>query len=135
MIPRTHIEFNDDHTEAWVVVEQTDSGWLSGLMGADGPCDTCDGASVLRDEEHDDAGRVVGVVWEHCPDCDGTGRHTFTIDIECPVLTFEGSAIHDHPDVNPCPVCSGVTTYRVSVVPGMVEKQEDGTWRVRLKIH
>ncbi len=32
-------------------------------------CPTCGGAEVIRDEELDEAGVVVGVVWEPCPDC------------------------------------------------------------------
>jgi hypothetical protein len=99
MTPATHIRFNDAHTEAWMLAPDFASFMV--YRQIDRQCDMCYGRGT-------------------CVLCDGTGRHTFTIDIECPVLAFEGSAVHDHPDVNPCPVCSGVTTYRVSVVPGMV---------------
>jgi hypothetical protein len=51
-----------------------------------------------------------------CPNCDGTGRHTFTVEVgeheRPPTLAMEraGEAL-----------CDGCTrTYRVSVVPGMV---------------
>ena len=29
---------------------------------------------------------------------------------ECSIRRFEGPAIHDHPDVNPCPECGGGRT-------------------------
>jgi len=52
------------------------------------------------------------LVARHCPDCDGTGRHTFTIEVACEACGDR----HDHPIGN----SSGGATFRVSVVPDMV---------------
>ena len=55
-----------------------------------------------------------------CPECNGTGCHTFDVEVECPVRCspadhlFQGGAT--------CSVCNGssMLTYRVSIEPGMV---------------
>lgn len=54
-----------------------------------------------------------------CSDCGSTGRHTFDIEVECPTCT--GRAEWCGFDGIGNPACSnGVTTYRVSIVPGTV---------------
>jgi hypothetical protein len=80
VIPSTAIHFNNDGTEAWWV-----TGWLSvrseqgRSVTIDRPCDTCGGfQSIQADVE----GVSMGL---RCPDCDGTGRHTFEITLPCPV--------------------------------------------------
>jgi hypothetical protein len=81
----------------------------------DRPCDTCYEPDFRVSSGYDDAND------RQCPDCDGTGRHTFTVEAEP----------HDPENWTE----NWRHTYRVSVVPGMVEEQEDGTWRVQLQIH
>jgi hypothetical protein len=98
MIPHTHIEFNDAHTEAWVVGDE----WFWGAWHVrDRPCDTCDGDGEFFNDLSDSM--------TDCPDCDGIGRHTFTIDV--------GPYDIREPHVT---VYNAVTTHRVSVVPDMV---------------
>ena len=61
-----------------------------------------------------------------CPDCDGAGWHTFDIEVECDGPIGANIASTDG---------TFRRLYRASVVEGMVQEQEDGTWRVQLKIH
>jgi hypothetical protein len=100
MIPHDRIHFNDDGT-AWLVEEalpDSPSGWPA--TRNDYPCDTCVSWG----------GR--GMSFKNCRDCDGTGRHTFEIEVAC-------EACGDRHDI-PIGNSSGGATYRVSVVPGMV---------------
>jgi hypothetical protein len=108
MIPADHWRDNGDDT-SWVVTSDPRNlltGWVDGPI--DRPCDTCDGLKQVRDycssEECDDPHCTL--VTLHCPDCDGTGRHTFTIEVD----TGEWSS-----------VVQGMKTrtLRVSVIPGM----------------
>lgn len=97
MIPADHITIDGD--TAWLVVASITAPFGEPLPAAlDRPCDTCGGTGLVppKPEPHP---QVPGF----CPDCDGTGRHTFTIG-----------------------------TRRVHVVPGMVvpimaasDKRED----------
>lgn len=95
MILADHISFNDDATAWWVPDpgEWTDYGSI--LNELDRPCGLCDGAGC------DDP-----VDFYQCLVCDGTGRHTFTIEVEVPRITMW--------DTN------ARRTFRVSVVPDMV---------------
>jgi hypothetical protein len=113
MIPADSITFNDDGT-AWLVEEalpDSPSGWPA--TRNDYPCDTCGGGLEEAFQWRD--WQTVSMI-QDCPDCDGTGRHTFTVEVgghsRTPSLSMELSG------EAPCDGC--VRTYRVSVVPGMV---------------
>jgi hypothetical protein len=108
MIPADHISFNDDGTEAWVVL----NGAVAAVNGTtpwhgyDRPCD-----HPYYNEE------TGSCVWENVPRGCIDGRHTFTIEVEF-VCVDDG-----HADGYECPAdCTGrsFATYRVSVIPGMV---------------
>ena len=123
-IPASHIKFSDDRTTAWLVVsaDPSEYGWDVALNR---PCDTCDGSLEQLIVER-------GVV--RCPDCHGSGRHCFEIEVRtectCERRTIGGGAgWYDH--ATDCPVRSikgylasdgwhFVRTLTVSVVPGMV---------------
>lgn len=103
MIPADHIAFNDDGT-TWLVFGDDDNErmflpaeWADDL---DRPCDTCGGNWQDYLEPLDRDGNVVSP----CPDCHGTGRHTFDIEV-----ADERRPWPEHHK-----------TYRVSIVPGMV---------------
>ena len=108
MIPANHITINGD-TAWWVF----DHGLqLIDLAAADVPCDGCfNGEYPIWD--HND-------VEVECPDCDGTGRHTFAIEVECVGTLMP----NDHGGLTCDGGCSdypyGVVTHRVHVVPSMV---------------
>jgi hypothetical protein len=84
MIPADSITFNDDGTAWWVVRKCPEPRGQQSMhtdcnVGAtilDQPCDTCGGEGVVDDLDND--GAVVTCEW-----CDGTGRHTFEIEVEC----------------------------------------------------
>ena len=123
-IPASHIKFSDDRTTAWLVVsaDPSEYGWDVALNR---PCDTCDGTLEQLIVER-------GVV--RCPDCHGSGRHCFEIEVRtectCERRTIGGGAgWYDH--ATDCPVRSikgylasdgwhFVRTLTVSVVEGMV---------------
>ena len=117
MIPADYWLDNGDGT-AWIVFAEGSvfDQHFTGIRGDDRPCDTCDGGGYPNHE------------LPICPDCDGTGRHTFTVEVACPCTLGRSGSMPD---------CggTGIRTHRVSVVPDMVEEQEDGTWRVQLNIH
>lgn len=123
MIPADHIMI-DGNTAWWVdhrplrnnpalqaVLDQTVTA-----KALDRPCDGCDGRGTIS--------QVVTVPHVvtirdaiYCPDCDGTGRHTFTIEVAC-------EACGDRHDI-PIGNSSGGSTLRVHVVPDMVLKIVD----------
>lgn len=145
MIPSTAIAF--DGNRAWVVVTPDPKrGGISGRWFAR-PCDTCGSLVRAGDQVIDPEGRrwvngrsVARYEPFTCPDCDGTGRHTFEIEAECEVVnsvehrkpfsrervaTWDGSWRKE------------VIRYRVSVVEGMVlpitdNDECDGTHRIVL---
>jgi hypothetical protein len=84
-IPASSIHFNDDGT-AWVIPQ--DDFMAGGFRNYDRPCDFC-------------YGRGTDKV------CDGTGRHTFTVEVEAGPLFDHGG-------------WGGTRTFTVSVVPGVV---------------
>ena len=70
-IPASSIHFNGDGTAWWVF----DENGPAPQFQASRPCDTCDGCG--------------NICWGGTPettlpdgDCDGTGRHTFTVEVE-----------------------------------------------------
>ena len=73
MIPADSFLLSDDGTTALVVFGGvpgwTPIGWEA-LFNR--PCVVCKGL-----------GRDIADLVTPCPDCDGTGRHTFTIEVEC----------------------------------------------------
>jgi hypothetical protein len=96
--PTDHISFNDDGTAWWALGSWTldDSPPVKHL---DRPCGSCGGSGYVSDEMVIDA---------PCPDCDSTGRHTFTVEVEQLCDTLANALRCD------------LITFRVSVVPGMV---------------
>jgi hypothetical protein len=138
MIPRTHIEFNDDHTKAWLVMPAdpistafmirnewfpcSSDGVPDWWAALDRPCETCNGRKAVEAEFWDltDPNNHLG--WVDCPDCHGTGRHTFAIDIKCPTYgdTHIGSVRAGTGRCEHGGCTGGILTFRVSVVPGMV---------------
>jgi len=112
MIPADRIAFSDEGTEAWWVayhpvmlrpgcVGEGHAGVRSfDVRNLDRQCDTCRGSGA--------ADVVRGICVFMCEVCDGTGRHTFEIEI----ATGEGwSSVTQQ---------NKTRTHRVSVVPGMV---------------
>jgi hypothetical protein len=76
-IPSTDITIDGD--TAWLVVRNQD-GWFW-KTDHNRPCDTCNGHGHVRQRLHDAPGIHRPVT---CPDCHGTGRHTFTLDVQEP---------------------------------------------------
>jgi hypothetical protein len=94
MIPADHFLDNGDGT-AWIA---THGGLGIDLFDSfDRPCDTCDGLKVIELRPYGRGNE------RRCPDCDGTGRHTFTVEVEW----VDGQRTPPQ-------------RFRVSVVPGMV---------------
>jgi hypothetical protein len=104
VIPASHISFNNDGT-AWYVFSESAKWWAD---IKDRPCDTCLGTK-LRVVSSPDGSEVYHGPGP-CPDCNGTGRHTFTIEVawQTEVDAYESQS------------------YRVSVIPGMVLPIVDG---------
>ena len=104
MIDADHWHDCGDGTAWWVVepihrmgvTNTVGDGWHdpSWFKSLDRPCDGCDGEGFASNE------MVMGV---DCPDCDGSGRHVFDLEVawQTEVDAYEQA-------------------YRVSVVPGMV---------------
>jgi hypothetical protein len=149
MIPAADFHLNGDGTAWWRVqgmigapLVKFPDGFMDARTAFDGPCDACQGRPWFLEtsccgyrtevtqrglwSECDDirtsfldfvdGHERVGVITK-CPDCDGTGRHTFTIEVSFGPMT------------------RGARILRVHVVPGKIEKQEDGAWRIELQIH
>jgi len=57
-------------------------------------CETCDVVGCTREEELDEAGVVVGIIWEVCFDCGGSGRHV--IDLAVPGMVTFGEPPNVH---------------------------------------
>ena len=97
-----HIAFTDDGHAWWVGAPST---YLLDLVR---PCDFCptwfhggnDGSSPLG---------------KRCPDCGGSGRHVFTIEVDCLCASYVDGPYKSGP-------CGGTgfVRHRVSVVPGEV---------------
>ena len=74
-IPQTDIAIDGD--TAWLV---DTPGMSVGWEQRNRPCDTCEGSGHVRKRLHDAPGIHRPVT---CRNCGGTGRHTFTLDVEC----------------------------------------------------
>jgi hypothetical protein len=117
MIPASHWHLNGDG-KLWVAASSHGSRYrpVAGWRSLDRPCDTCDGLGVGHPQESQTEG-----YWEPCLDCDGTGRHTFTVEVanQC---AFHQAKLHEngHPDRGHCICGERPDTFRVSVVEGMV---------------
>jgi hypothetical protein len=110
MTPASSIAFSEDGKQAWLLLDSEPFRGIGGAIEAtdyyvedvktwDRSCDTCNGFGW-----GEDSGGMGGR--ESCSgDCDGTGRHAFTIEVGC-------NGIHDGG------WCSG--PLRVSVREGMV---------------
>ena len=113
MIPASDIRFSEDGTRAWVVASDPRNVWGSDTMN-DRPCDTClcpgDG-----DLCGDGGPHQIGA---SCPDCSGTGRHTFNIEVavQTEVDAYESD------------------TYRVSVLQ-VRQNAKSGDWIIELAVH
>jgi hypothetical protein len=116
-IAATAITINGD--TAWLVVPL--SGYHPNVATTythyNRPCDRCHGTGRMLE---DDASRPT------CPDCYGTGRHTFTIDVRCDLCEGHG-AFMDVSPMKPCSSCrgAGVTTLTVHVVEVLPIYAED----------
>jgi hypothetical protein len=100
-IPASSIHFNGDDT-AWLVIPLLLD--VEMMVTEDRPCDTCGGEPDTR--------VLTATEWfDHCPDCDGTGRHTFTVEA--------GQCICNG-DSPPADDCEGVRSLRVSIREEMV---------------
>jgi hypothetical protein len=89
-----------DGTACWVIPDLMSILTDYGKPPLDRPCDTC-GGTLAQGQAPDD----------RCPDCGGTGRHTFTVEVG----TYTPNGIPDDPSI--AIYCE---RRRVSVVPGMV---------------
>jgi hypothetical protein len=107
--------------EAWWVrddaLPDSPSGWP--ITALDRECDTCHGAGKVPGMNHSPGDLLFA-----CPDCSGTGRHTFTVEVEneewhCETCNDSGIS-HTGDTASDCGYCPTDHTYRVSVVPGMV---------------
>jgi len=109
-IPADHWLDNGDGTVWWVLMPIDRVQLAAKEADIDRPCDTCDSGDLRP------AGwlYIRGEGWQLCPDCDGTGRHTFTVEVERPIPMLNANP--DRPDIT----SNEIRTYRVSVVPGTV---------------
>lgn len=125
MTPADHWHDNGDGT-AWLVFDdhavRGDRWWDSRRYMSDlgRPCDTCGGFCRLRENAADSYGRP-------CPDCDGTGRHTFDVEVECSCACHRLHSKYPGLSRDALGQCKrdgscvgGTLTYRASIVPGMV---------------
>ena len=104
MIPADHITFDGDM--AWWVLDEDYEFDSVHARSLDRPCEWC--------QRHLSSG-----AWPNCPDCNGTGRHTFQIEVECDVCADRAEWCGFDGIGNP--LCSnGTVALRVSIVPGMV---------------
>ena len=83
MIAATNIAIDGDN--AWAI-DDKDRWWHVNL---DRPCDTCDGVGWLTWKSLTKSGTKSF----DCHDCDGTGRHTFTLDVAQRILESYGHYI------------------------------------------
>jgi hypothetical protein len=123
----SHTAIAIDGTTAWWIVDDEDH--LPQMW--ERPCDTCDGigSQCLNGHDHADC------PWtSQCRDCGGTGRHTFTLDVQCGDsihLPFVPDLTDDDPLYVPgdreCSQCdeSGTRTITVHVVD-VLELVESG---------
>lgn len=100
MIPATSFQPSDDGTEAWGVDQTPADSFPASWDQADKPCGTCEGTTIV-DNVVNGPGDVT---LRRCPDCDRTGRHTFTIEV----------GDHWGLEGRQCPSC--IRTYRVHVL-------------------
>jgi len=119
MIPADRFRLTDDGHAWWVVTEGLIESWK--VESPDRPCDSfrpvCNriGPGFGKPDHRG------------CPDCNGTGRHTFDVEVECwnDCKRFGGRvpgwARGSGWDWVPC-WCDGTfkIALRVSVIPGMI---------------
>jgi hypothetical protein len=82
IIPQTHITIDGD--TAWWVTGDPIASSEAWAMTICRPCDTCDGVGKTIQQGRDTRS------WQTCPDCHGTGRFTFTLDVPCLCMTLPG---------------------------------------------
>ena len=118
MISADHFRDNGDGTAWWVLTENDCFIEWDIPRWFNRPCNLCDGGAFEIDSGFND-----GV----CPDCNGTGSHTFDVEVECwhDCKRFGGSvpgwARGSGWDWVPC-WCDGTfkIALRVSIIPGMI---------------
>ena len=122
MISADHIAI--DGSTAWAL-DDKDRWWHVNL---DRPCDTCDGTG-----HGEDSGGIGGRAT--CTDCDGTGRHTFTLDVAQRILESYGRYIETI-KVHVVQVRStddeNIHVWSESPLPPATAR---GMWAVELNIH
>lgn len=120
MIAADHIAI--DGSTAWVI-DDKDRWWHVNL---ERPCDRCHGQGRMLE---DDASRPT------CTDCDGTGRHTFTLDVAQRILDSYGHYIETI-KVHVVQVRStddeNIHVWSASPLPQATGR---GMWAVELKVH
>jgi hypothetical protein len=103
----SHSAITIDGATAWLVVECPPDSAPARWEQADKQCDTCGGCGEVADES-----LTLGVA---CPDCDGTGRHTFTLDVECVLPMCVNGQRGYWQDGHPCGYCNATGTSHLSV--------------------
>ena len=146
MIDQDHITINDD-TALWVFTDNGPVTDRSAVLDANRPCDPCNGVGW------------PGFAMFACNDCDGTGRHTFTVECECDACpefagishkrTLRVHVIDVLPIINEGQLMDGTHTVVLidptgqahlldGVAPHVITlppAAEPGSWLVRLAVH
>jgi hypothetical protein len=81
MIPSTSFQMNDDGTAWWVTDDPVTAELWRAILNR--PCDICGGGRFTA------LGKLYG---QPCQHCDGTGRHTFTVEVEWPDALHSGES-------------------------------------------
>ena len=123
MIAADHIAI--DGSTAWVI-DDKDRWWHVNL---DRPCDTCNGRGAFTERHSGMSGQY------NCLDCDGTGRHTFGLDVAQRILDSYGHYIETI-KVHVVQVRStddeNIHVWSESPLPPATAR---GMWAVELNIH
>jgi hypothetical protein len=109
-IPSTDIDI--DGTTAWLVIDGPRPGEYDDRHEFNRPCDTCDGVECSMGWDCDDT-----LCQCPCLHCHGTGRHTFTLDVQCDCPT------ESNPE--PCMSITQLTVHVVAVLPIYAEDVPD----------
>jgi hypothetical protein len=117
----SHTDIAIDGTTAWLVGPDYTPAFIATINR---PCDTCDGigSQCLNGHDHADC------PWtSQCRDCGGTGRHTFTLDVQCVLPMCVNGKRGYWEDGSPCGYCNASGTRALSVhVVDVLELVESG---------
>ena len=122
MIAADAITTPDDQGRMWWIDEDSLRTGGAIFHDLDRPCDNCEGSGI------DHLGQSP---WD-CPDCHGTGRHVFEIEVECDepdIRRYEDLGWHYGPTCDRRQCRDGEYTLPVHVVEGMVLPITD-VWNV-----